>query len=82
MAEETKLTFEEALAKLEAVVEALEGGELKLEEALDYYQEGIRLVRFCREQLNRFENKLRVLMAGEEGEPIIQEVELPGVTER
>lgn len=82
MAEETKLTFEEALAKLEAVVEALEGGELKLEEALDYYQEGVRLVRFCREQLNRFENKLQVLMAGEDGELVIQEVELPGVTER
>lgn len=82
MAEETKLTFEEALAKLEAVVEALEGGELKLEEALDYYQEGIRLVRFCREQLNRFESKLQVLMAGEDGELVIQEVELPGVTER
>ncbi|MGB9663223.1 MAG: exodeoxyribonuclease VII small subunit [Moorellaceae bacterium] len=81
MAEESKLSFEEALSRLEAVVEALEGGELKLEEALDYYQEGIRLVRFCREQLNRFENKLQLLTATEDGEPFLQEIELPGVKE-
>ncbi|GFN23327.1 exodeoxyribonuclease VII small subunit [Thermanaeromonas sp. C210] len=82
MAEEGKLTFEEALARLEAVVQSLEGGDLKLEQALEYYQEGIRLVRFCRQELNRFENKLQVLVAEEDGELEARELELPGAAER
>jgi len=79
LAREKELTFEEALGKLEAVVQALEGGNLKLEEALDYYQEGIKLVRFCREQLNKFEHKLQILMAQEDGELVVRELELPEV---
>lgn len=73
------MTFEEALSKLEAVVQALEGGNLKLEEALIYYQEGIKLVRFCRNQLNKFEHQLRILMNEEDGGLVIRELELPEV---
>jgi len=76
------LNFEEALARLEAVVQSLEGGDLKLEQALEYYQEGIRLVRFCRQELNRFENKLQVLVAEEDGELEARELELPGAAEK
>ncbi|HBT47187.1 MAG TPA: exodeoxyribonuclease VII small subunit [Peptococcaceae bacterium] len=82
MADEGKLNFEEALARLEAVVQSLEGGDLKLEQALEYYQEGIRLVRFCRQELNRFENKLQVLVAEEDGELEARELELPGAAEK
>ncbi|MGI9951546.1 exodeoxyribonuclease VII small subunit [Moorellaceae bacterium AZ2] len=82
MAGEDKLTFEEALARLEAVVQSLEGGDLKLEQALEYYQEGIRLVRFCRQELNRFENKLQILVAEEDGELAARELDLSGAGER
>lgn len=54
-------TFEEALARLEALVERLEDGEVPLEESLKAYAEGTRLVRSCLEQLERAETVIREL---------------------
>ena len=45
-------TFEEALARLEEIVRALESGQSKLEDSLALYEEGIRLSRACNEKLD------------------------------
>jgi exodeoxyribonuclease VII small subunit len=58
---ESALSFEEALAKLEGIVEGLEIGDLSLNEALQRFEEGIRLSRLCARRLEDAEAKIEVL---------------------
>jgi exodeoxyribonuclease VII small subunit len=57
------LDFEAAMARLEAIVAELEGGELKLAEALGLYEEGVRLARLAQEQLSGAEGRIEALLA-------------------
>lgn len=66
------LTFEEALKRLEAIVRRLEGGELSLEEALAGFEEGVGLVRFCRERLAAAERRLQLLVEQADGTAVCQ----------
>lgn len=65
---EEKLSFEEAFARLEAVVAKLESGEAGLEEALELFEEGVTLSRYCRQKLDEAEGRIRVLVEGADGE--------------
>lgn len=58
-------TFEDALARLEQLTQAMQSSNLPLEEALAAYQEGVELVRFCQNKLTEVEQKLQVLDADE-----------------
>ncbi len=60
------LRFEDALARLEAIVQELEGKDLSLEETLARYEEGSRLVRECAQRLDEAEQRIRTLSAAEE----------------
>lgn len=70
-------SFEEALKRLEEIVQRLERGELPLEESLTCYEEGIRLSRFCHQKLEEAERKIETLVRdvrgdlvnGEDGRP-------------
>ena len=62
------LSFEEALDQLEQSIGKLEGDDLTLEQALGYFEKGIKLVRHCESQLRKTEGKLRELFEGENGE--------------
>ena len=53
-----KLTFEQAVAKLDETAEALEAGELPLAEATRLYERGMRLARICNEMLAAAELKI------------------------
>jgi exodeoxyribonuclease VII small subunit len=54
-------SFEEALARLEAIVQELEGTDLSLEETLARYEEGSRLVKSCARRLEEAEQRIRQL---------------------
>lgn len=69
MAEE-KLTFEQAMGRLEEIVKRLERGDAPLEEALSLFEEGTRLLGGCSAQLDSAEQKVRKLLAGPEGQPV------------
>jgi len=56
-----KLPFEEALQKLEDVVEAMESGDLPLEILLGRYEEGMKLARACQARLADAEAKIQQL---------------------
>lgn len=60
-------SFEESLAKLEAIVEKLEGEELSLEASLKAFEEGVRLTRFCNKKLREAEKKIEILLKDTEG---------------
>ena len=74
-----KLTFEEAMEKLERIVSAIEAGEVPLEESIEQYAEGIKLVKQCRSILDAAEKKIQLLAKGDAGqaEPA-GELETPG----
>lgn len=57
-----ELTFEEALKSLEEIVSNLESGEVPLEQALQQFQRGMELSRFCQDTLNKAEETLTKVM--------------------
>jgi exodeoxyribonuclease VII small subunit len=56
-----QLTFEEALAQLEAIVAELEEGRTPLAEGLAHYERGVKLLRQCYQQLEDVERRIEVL---------------------
>ena len=68
------LSIEENFAKLEEVIQRLEGGETSLEEAFAAYSEGMKLIKECNDQIDRVEKQ--VLKLTEEGtlEPLDAEL--------
>lgn len=55
------MPFEQALTKLEGIVEAMESEELPLEELLAKFEEGTRLAKVCQEKLAEAELKIKQL---------------------
>ncbi len=62
------LSFEEAVARLEAIVKAMEGEAVPLSESLRLYEEGIALVRRCSGELETAEQRVRILQKTPDGE--------------
>lgn len=58
---EKKPTFEDNMARLHAIVAALETGELPLEQGLALYKEGTVLSHACRTELEHAKNEIRIL---------------------
>ena len=65
------LNFEDSLAKLEGIVDALEDNDVSLEESVKKFEEGIKLVKDCQKQLKEAELKVNKLMG--DGEILDQE---------
>lgn len=61
------LSFEDALAALEAKVEELARGDLPLDRALGEFEEGLALYRRCHEMLDLAEQRVTKLVAATEG---------------
>jgi|AntRauTorcE11898_2_1112593.scaffolds.fasta_scaffold19616_2 exodeoxyribonuclease VII small subunit len=63
MSKEIKdLSFEKAIEELEEIVNKLEEGGLSLEDSLDKFSRGIKLIKYCNEKLNETEEKIEVLI--------------------
>ena len=62
-----KERFEDALNKLEKIVSKLEEEEISLEESLKFFEEGVRLSRFCNQKLDEVEKKVEILLKDKEG---------------
>ncbi len=63
----TKLSFEVALGKLEAVVDAMEQGEIPLADLLSKYEEGTKLLKVCESRLKEAELKIEKLKKQKDG---------------
>ncbi len=72
-----EIKFEDALKKLEKIVEELEKGDLPLEDSLARYEEGIKLSRICQKKLETAKKKVELLVKSKEGkfklEPFTEE---------
>jgi len=60
--------FEVALKRLEEIVKKLEGGDLPLDTALELFEEGIQLSRFCNTTLEAAERRVEILLKNESGQ--------------
>lgn len=58
-------TYEDALAELDRLVQAMEAGQLPLDRLLDSYRRGADLLQFCRGRLEAVEQQVRVLEDGQ-----------------
>ena len=57
-----EITFEDALFRLEEIVELLESGENPLEKSLELFEEGVGLVKLCNSKLENVENSVKILI--------------------
>ena len=58
---EKEVPFEEALKKLESIVEELESGDLPLDKALKSYEEGVKMADLCSKRLTEAEKRVEIL---------------------
>ena len=61
------MNFEDALAELEQIVRRLEGGQVKLDEAIMSYERGAQLKRHCERKLNEAQQRVDRIVIGPEG---------------
>lgn len=66
---EKKLSFEQAIKRLEEIVSLLERGDRPLEEALTLFEEGTKLMKQCNALLDKAEQKVLKLTVQEDGKP-------------
>jgi exodeoxyribonuclease VII small subunit len=69
------LSFEEAFAELEAAVAALQDGQMPLERALHYYEEGMKLAQHCNDLLEKAELRVQQLRVTDEGTSVVESFE-------
>ena len=65
--QEPAMSFEEAMEKLEGIVERLEGGDVPLETAIDLFQEGMKLSQLCGGKLELVEKRIETLLESAQG---------------
>jgi exodeoxyribonuclease VII small subunit len=62
------MSFEDALAELEGIVRRLEGGQVKLDDAIQSYERGAQLKRHCEKKLNEAQQRVdRIVIAPDGG---------------
>ena len=69
-----ELPFEEALKKLETIVESMESDDLPLENLLTKYEEGTRLAQLCQSRLADAEVKIQQLEKSSSGQFVLRDL--------
>ncbi|KPJ74991.1 MAG: exodeoxyribonuclease VII small subunit [Deltaproteobacteria bacterium SG8_13] len=65
-----KKSFEQAMEQLEKIVEELEAGDLPLDKAMQKFEEGMELTRFCTRKLDDTEKKISLLLRDKSGKVV------------
>ncbi len=63
-----KQNFENAMQKLEEITKELEAGDLPLEKALQRFEEGVKLSKFCSDKLEETEKRVTILLKDMDGD--------------
>ena len=72
------MTFEQSMVRLDEIVKQMEQGNVPLENALQLFEEGTKLVKSCAKQLDDAELKVVKLMKGPDGNPVETEFDTDG----
>ncbi len=73
--EKNQTSFELSLERLETLVDSMESGDATLEQSLEWFEEGMTLIKFCQDQLKHAEQKVQELIKNNEGEIIEMDFE-------
>jgi exodeoxyribonuclease VII small subunit len=71
------LSFEEAFARLEAILEQMNTASIPLEEALALYEQSAQLISLCNRLLNSAEQKIEILLKQRDGQLALDEQQRP-----
>lgn len=74
---EEKQSFEDALAKLEKIVEEMDSGKLDLDKMVAHFEEGSKLIKTCTAKLNEVERKIEKLVK-KDGEIVTEPLDNEG----
>ncbi|MGH7808012.1 MAG: exodeoxyribonuclease VII small subunit [Thermodesulfobacteriota bacterium] len=69
-------SYEDSLDELKAIIGKLEGGNLSLEESLDLFQDGTRLITLCHKKLNEVQKRVEILVEASDGQILRKEFDL------
>jgi exodeoxyribonuclease VII small subunit len=78
---EATLNFEQAIDKLEQIVAMLENGDVPLEQAIELFQDGMKLSHLCSQKLEQVERKIEMLIEEDGGygkKPFVPAIEEKG----
>ena len=67
--------FEQAMKRLEEIVEQMESGDLLLEDLILRYEEGMKLVKLCQERLASAEERIEIITRNSAGKAVVKEFE-------
>jgi exodeoxyribonuclease VII small subunit len=67
--------FEQAMKRLEEIVEQMESGELALEDLIVRYEEGMKLVKVCQDRLASAEQRIEIITRNSAGKPVVKKFE-------
>ena len=68
-------SFEQAMKRLEEIVEQMESGDLPLEDLIVRYEEGMKLVKVCQERLASAEHRIEIITRNSAGKPVVKKFE-------
>jgi len=71
------LKFEQAMQRLDAIVEAMEAGEIGIEESISKYEEAMQLAAHCRRILDEAEQRIKKIQLDAAGQPKAEPFEPP-----
>jgi len=64
--DQEEIDFEKALDELERIVEDLEKGGLSLDKTVEEFSQGMKLLKFCHQKLDKAENKIELMLKEDE----------------
>ncbi len=70
-----ELNFENAMDRLETIVEQMESGKMSLDDLIVRYEEGMKLVKICQERLASAEQRIEMITRNNAGKPSVKEFE-------
>ena len=72
---DAEMTYEQAMSRLDEIVQALEDTRLPLEEMVDRYEEGGRLVKICQRRLDSAQQRIELINRRTSGDVSLTPVE-------
>ena len=61
------ISFEQAIEELQAIVTAMEAGNVSLDDSLGLYERGVELVRFCNQRLDEAQQRISLVQTASDG---------------
>ena len=69
-------SFEKNISKLKKIVEKLESQTISLDDSLSHFEEGTKLIRDCKKQLDEYQKKISILVENEDGSAELKDFEI------